>query len=115
MGSCPEGAAVKGLPSSSTTVASETWYMPLYFICTYEQFLTTLGFSGVFDPKPDLSAFQSNSYSSSPSDTNGSTTVAAPGAPFPNPKLGMAPLSSELGYSGFPGRPSGSGEAGTES
>ncbi|KAG2110793.1 hypothetical protein DEU56DRAFT_240637 [Suillus clintonianus] len=55
---------------------------------------------GVFDSKPDLSAFQTGSFSS------GSRLGETPGSPVPaepppNPKLGLAPLSSELAFSSF--------------
>ncbi|KAI6042290.1 hypothetical protein EDC04DRAFT_2662052 [Pisolithus marmoratus] len=59
---------------------------------------------GVFDTKPDLSAFQTGTLTSpltsstapGPGIANGSTT---PSEPLPNPKLGLAPLSSELVFS----------------
>lgn len=55
---------------------------------------------GVFDSKPDLSAFQTGSFPS------GSRLGETPGSPVPaepppNPKLGLAPLSSELAFSSF--------------
>jgi hypothetical protein len=64
-------------------------------------------FSGNFDNRPDLSSFQSGG-----SAVQGATPIggneSAQMDPLPNPKLGMAPLSSELAYSAL-GRPSGSG------
>ncbi|KAI6043739.1 hypothetical protein EDC04DRAFT_2649944 [Pisolithus marmoratus] len=59
---------------------------------------------GVFDTKPDLSSFQTGTLTSpltsstapSPGIANGSTTSSEP---LPNPKLGLAPLSSELVFS----------------
>lgn len=55
---------------------------------------------GVFDSKPDLSAFQTGSFPSSSrlGETPGSPV---PAEPPPNPKLGLAPLSSELAFSSF--------------
>ncbi|KAG2741982.1 hypothetical protein P692DRAFT_201796157 [Suillus brevipes Sb2] len=55
---------------------------------------------GVFDSKPDLSAFQTGGFPS------GSRLGETPGSPVPaepppNPKLGLAPLSSELAFSSF--------------
>ncbi|KAG1730007.1 hypothetical protein EDB19DRAFT_1741870 [Suillus lakei] len=55
---------------------------------------------GVFDSKPDLSSFQTGSFPS------GSRLGETPGSPVPaepppNPKLGLAPLSSELAFSSF--------------
>lgn len=55
---------------------------------------------GVFDSKPDLSAFQTGSFPS------GSRLGETPGSPVPaepppNPKLGLAPLSSEIAFSSF--------------
>lgn len=90
------------------------------------------GYAGVFDAKPDLSSFQTGSYpigspSSSraintvnsgptiPSSLNGigssegggGTVNASVGqgdsASLPQPKLGLAPLSSELAFSGVRG------------
>ncbi|KAI6146283.1 hypothetical protein BKA82DRAFT_2244073 [Pisolithus tinctorius] len=61
--------------------------------------------TGVFDSKPDLSSFQTgsltspltSSMASGPGVGNGPTT--GPSEPPPNPKLGLAPLSSELMFS----------------
>ncbi|KAI6124183.1 hypothetical protein EDD16DRAFT_575377 [Pisolithus croceorrhizus] len=62
---------------------------------------------GVFDTKPDLSSFQTSSLASplmssaasGPGIGNGPTTLSEPP---PNPKLGLAPLSSELVFSSSP-------------
>lgn len=55
---------------------------------------------GVFDSKPDLSSFQTGSFPSASrlGETPGSPVTAEPP---PNPKLGLAPLSSELAFSSF--------------
>ncbi|KAF8549950.1 hypothetical protein OG21DRAFT_1514652 [Imleria badia] len=55
---------------------------------------------GVFDSKPDLSSFQTAA-------TTFPTTSRGEGVePRGNPKLGLAPLSSEKAFSGLVGRPS---------
>ncbi|KIJ69725.1 hypothetical protein HYDPIDRAFT_77723 [Hydnomerulius pinastri MD-312] len=53
---------------------------------------------GVFDSKPDLSSFQTAGF---PAASRLAGDSGAPGAsePPPNPKLGLAPLSSEIAYS----------------
>ncbi|OAX37451.1 hypothetical protein K503DRAFT_771483 [Rhizopogon vinicolor AM-OR11-026] len=55
---------------------------------------------GVFDSKPDLSSFQTGNVSSGSrlGETQGSP---GPTEPPPNPKLGLAPLSSELAISSY--------------
>ncbi|KIJ13337.1 hypothetical protein PAXINDRAFT_181363 [Paxillus involutus ATCC 200175] len=50
---------------------------------------------GVFDSKPDLSSFQTAVYPS----TSRVTGDSGNSEPPPNPKLGLAPLSSELAFS----------------
>ncbi|KIK96093.1 hypothetical protein PAXRUDRAFT_826325 [Paxillus rubicundulus Ve08.2h10] len=50
---------------------------------------------GVFDSKPDLSSFQTAVYAS----TSRVTGDSGNSEPPPNPKLGLAPLSSELAFS----------------
>ena len=52
---------------------------------------------GVFDSKPDLSAYQTGSFT--PPIALGPNGDAALVDPPPNPKLGLAPLSSELAFS----------------
>ena len=75
--------------------------------CADEEDFTCVG---VFDSKPDLSSFQTGLPSgpgSGPRSGSGSE-VPQVVAPPPNPKLGLAPLSSELHFSGS-GRASSSG------
>ncbi|KAL4076456.1 hypothetical protein J3A83DRAFT_4089694, partial [Scleroderma citrinum] len=50
---------------------------------------------GVFDNKPDLTTFQATTLPS-PMSTTG---TSVPSEPPPNPKLGLAPLSSEVAFS----------------
>ena len=53
--------------------------------------------AGVFDSKPDLSAFQSSSIHG----VSGNAGVEQPVDSLPKLKLGLAPLSSELAFSGL--------------
>lgn len=55
---------------------------------------------GVFDSKPDLSSFQTGNVPSG-SRLGETGSSPAPTEPPPNPKLGLAPLSSELAISSF--------------
>ncbi|EGO20443.1 hypothetical protein SERLADRAFT_476648 [Serpula lacrymans var. lacrymans S7.9] len=59
---------------------------------------------GVFDSKPDLSSFQTSSFSSGTRPPNGELGSPTPSEPPPNPKLGLAPLSSELAFVTFNSR-----------
>ena len=54
--------------------------------------------AGIFDSKPDLSSFQTAATFPSVSRGDGAE-------PRGNPKLGLAPLSSEKAFSGLVGRP----------
>ena len=63
--------------------------------CCDVVFINTDIVAGVFDSKPDLSSFQT-----------AATTSRGDGVePRGNPKLGLAPLSSEKAFSGLVGRP----------
>ncbi|KAI5999806.1 hypothetical protein F5J12DRAFT_846789 [Pisolithus orientalis] len=67
---------------------------------------------GVFDSKPDLSSFQTGSLTS-PLTSSMASWSWRPSEPPPNPKLGLAPLSSELMFSSssLPTRGGGGGGA----
>ena len=62
--------------------------------------MLTLTATGVFDSKPDLSSFQTAA-TTFPSTSHGDGVE-----PRGNPKLGLAPLSSEKAFSGLVGRSS---------
>jgi hypothetical protein len=92
----PESVAIEGISPSSAAMASQTRYAAKHLLFVPKTYPTL----GVFDSKPDLSAFQTGGFPS------GSRLGETPGSPVPaepppNPKLGLAPLSSELAFSSF--------------
>lgn len=62
---------------------------------TWNLLLSRVSFLGAFDNKPDLTTFQATALPS-PMSIAG---TGEPSEPLPNPKLGLAPLSSELAFS----------------
>jgi len=62
---------------------------------TWNLLLSRVSFLGAFDNKPDLTTFQATALPS-PMSIAG---TSGPSEPLPNPKLGLAPLSSELAFS----------------
>ena len=92
MGYGAEGASIKRVPSSATEMVTENWFVILTFLTTIVY--KNLVLQGMFDTKADLSAFHIGN--STLGETEGTT---APDEGRPNPKLGMAPLSSEIGHS----------------
>jgi hypothetical protein len=91
-----ESVTIEGISPSSAAMASQARYAAKYLSSALKAYPTL----GVFDSKPDLSAFQTGSFPS------GSRLGETPGSPVldeppPNPKLGLAPLSSELAFSSF--------------
>lgn len=96
MGLGSESVAIEGISPSSAAMASQARYAAKYSLLAPEAYLAL----GVFDSKPDLSSFQTGSFPSASrlGETPGSPVTAEPP---PNPKLGLAPLSSELAFSSF--------------
>lgn len=86
----------KALPSRGYHQVRQRWLrklgmFPSWFLTVYLP--ETVMFAGVFDSKPDLSSYQTAAF---PSSSRGDG-----GEPRGNPKLGLAPLSSERAFPGL--------------